>query len=812
MAAATYIYLDTAVSTTAYQSTTTAANAVGAGKVLIAKAQNGTGEATFQVFGGIGGTNIDASSIVANSITANELSTSLLYAGSLVIDTNGLVRSGQTAYDTGTGWWIGNDGGTPKLSIGKSTSTSYSTIAFDAVSNGGEDTTVSSSTHSHTCTGTNLTLLILVSVTDTTLSDRTVSSVTYNGVSATLVLANDNGDIRRTEIWKLASPATGANNIVVTMGGTCTALNVVGLSLTGTGAITTSGGQSTPGSGNSASTALTSTVANSWILGVLTSSNGGSSYTEGTNQTNRYTLAGTNLDTQVSTKPLLSPGATTLSWTWSGSSVYRTMTALIIQPATSLVYNGSMTWDGNSLSATDLTIKRTFIADEDLTAGATVGISNYSAGRIARAFRQSTSATLSFTAVENLSYGHRFAPIGGNKFVTALSQTSDDSLYLTVGSMNTSTKTLTLGTSLAVTADISGSIYAVCKLATDKFIVFYVEDASTTIVKYRVGTVSGTTISYGSAATFFTGGTAVNQISASFISTDKGVAVFKCATATGSRAVAFTVSSTTATAGTPIALGTNTDDDIGTMVRNISTDKFAIATLSGYVQIGTCVGGTTITLGTEVQFSAAVASDIIAFDITAPADNVIVLSWRNSSTNGLDMIAATIATRTPTFGSILATVIASTIGNCGIYAESESSILISQSNGSVGAIYKVTRSGTTLTSVGKIIQSANLVGADKIIDMDNGYYLTLYASSTDFQVWVQGMANQFLGILSATVSKEGTATVITSGKVGGQSGLISGSVYQVTSSGLVFANSNATMNTVDDVYLQAVSNTELLLK
>jgi len=118
MAAPTYVYLDVGVSTTAYQVTTTAATAVGAGKVLIAKAENGTGEATFQVFGGIGGTNINAASIVANSITANELSTSITYAGSIIIDTAGLIRSGQTAYNTGTGWWIGNDGGTPKFSIG----------------------------------------------------------------------------------------------------------------------------------------------------------------------------------------------------------------------------------------------------------------------------------------------------------------------------------------------------------------------------------------------------------------------------------------------------------------------------------------------------------------------------------------------------------------------------------------------------------------------------------------------------------------------------------------------------------------------
>ncbi len=121
MTLATYIYLDIVISTIAYQTTTTASTAVGAGKVLIAKAQNGTGEATFQVFGGIGGTNINASSIVANSITANELSTSITYAGSIIIDTAGNIRSGQTAFNVGTGWFIGNDGAVPKLSIGDTT-------------------------------------------------------------------------------------------------------------------------------------------------------------------------------------------------------------------------------------------------------------------------------------------------------------------------------------------------------------------------------------------------------------------------------------------------------------------------------------------------------------------------------------------------------------------------------------------------------------------------------------------------------------------------------------------------------------------
>jgi hypothetical protein len=87
MAAKTYIYLNTAVSTTAYQTTTTATTAVGAGKVLIAIAQNGTNEATFMVMNGQGAKNIDASEIVAGSITANEIAASTITGGKIAAAT-----------------------------------------------------------------------------------------------------------------------------------------------------------------------------------------------------------------------------------------------------------------------------------------------------------------------------------------------------------------------------------------------------------------------------------------------------------------------------------------------------------------------------------------------------------------------------------------------------------------------------------------------------------------------------------------------------------------------------------------------------
>jgi hypothetical protein len=48
--------------------------------------------------------------------------TDLSIVGNLVLGSGNFLRSGQTAYDTGTGFWIGNDGGTPKFSLGNSAS------------------------------------------------------------------------------------------------------------------------------------------------------------------------------------------------------------------------------------------------------------------------------------------------------------------------------------------------------------------------------------------------------------------------------------------------------------------------------------------------------------------------------------------------------------------------------------------------------------------------------------------------------------------------------------------------------------------
>ncbi len=85
ISALTYIYLDTAVSTTVLQTTTTSGTAVGANKIMVAVAKNETGKnATFQAFGGKGvGQLITSANIASNTITSNEIASNTIVSNNI---------------------------------------------------------------------------------------------------------------------------------------------------------------------------------------------------------------------------------------------------------------------------------------------------------------------------------------------------------------------------------------------------------------------------------------------------------------------------------------------------------------------------------------------------------------------------------------------------------------------------------------------------------------------------------------------------------------------------------------------------------
>lgn len=98
MTAKTYIYLSLLDSETVYQTTTTPADSVGLGKVLIAVAENAAVSATYMLS--------EATQIVGDNIVANSINASKITAGQLIVGTN--VGLGTAQDSAGVTTIIGN--------------------------------------------------------------------------------------------------------------------------------------------------------------------------------------------------------------------------------------------------------------------------------------------------------------------------------------------------------------------------------------------------------------------------------------------------------------------------------------------------------------------------------------------------------------------------------------------------------------------------------------------------------------------------------------------------------------------------------
>ena len=142
--------------------------------------------------------------------------------------------------------------------------------SFAAVTTNSSSSSRTSATFSHTVpAGDNRLLIVTVGV----RGSLSVSSVTYGGTNLALAKAESSGSSsgERTEIWYLAAPSTGANNVVVTYASTVNPDGIAALSYTGANQSNpigaTAGAQAT--SGTDTTVDITTTESNSLIVGGL---------------------------------------------------------------------------------------------------------------------------------------------------------------------------------------------------------------------------------------------------------------------------------------------------------------------------------------------------------------------------------------------------------------------------------------------------------------------------------------------------------------------------------------------------------------
>lgn len=210
----------------------------------------------------------------------------------------------------------------------------YAAIAHDADSHtdGGTSATFN---WSHTCTGSNLVLMVFVGIIDTGLHP-TVSGITYNGVALTHVVASNNygTSSNYADYWYIKNPTTGANSIAVTLS---SAPNIQvfggGISLTGVDqtnpidAFNTSNSAGGNCPGACPSVTVTTVANNAFIVdGVIDNGPDQANYTKGASQTVSWNFnnAGVTRSAQGSytTAAVTPAGATAMTWTGSTGSAW----------------------------------------------------------------------------------------------------------------------------------------------------------------------------------------------------------------------------------------------------------------------------------------------------------------------------------------------------------------------------------------------------------------------------------------------------------------------------------------------------------
>ena len=228
-------------------------------------------------------------------------------------------------------------------------------------------------------------------------------------------------------------------------------------------------------------------------------------------------------------------------------------------------------------------------------------------------------------------------------------------------------------------------VAAVYDSNSDRVVIAYVDDANSDYGTAIVGTISGTSISFGSAAVFESA--AIYHVSATFDSnSNKVVIAYKAGgNSDYGTAVVATVSNTSISFGTPVVFESAGVEQTSATFDSNSNKVVIVYRDAGNSDNGTAVIGTVsntaISFGTPVVFEAAVVrSPVAAFDST---NNKVVIAYEDSgnSDNGT-AIVGTVSGTSISFGTAVVWESAST-GSTSIaiaFDSSASKVVISYPN------------------------------------------------------------------------------------------------------------------------------------
>lgn len=457
-------------------------------------------------------------------------------------------------------------------------------------------------------------------------------------------------------------------------------------------------------------------------------------------------------------------------------------------------------------------------AKENITIGNPIGVSNGISDYVARSFR-SVSKTLdipsrSWSPLPAMQLCEVYF-MTGNQFIVIYriygggSGFASQSVWAVAGTIDLSTMSITWGAGAMISEDAGGSMNGswggICKVDTNKFIA--VATIYTTKYAY-VGTISGNTITITSAtAPSGLATSAYDWFSGAQLGTNSGVMFMTNGTAGNGRLCSFTVSGTTITWGTTLTTSTLVTGD---NIFKVSASSFGCVLKSnGTMYVGSISGGV-ITLGSGV-------SVISNFSTNAKpraeyiSDGYVLLSYAKSDTvSNVGVRIISVSGTVPTAGSEVIIGAGATVSFCRPAIKTATTALVIANN----KIYNLTFSGSTISAYPFLTKVINLPSSAIDFIYLNGFYLIVpyILSNYTVQYFIEGMANNFIGIAQNTASAGNEVSVLTGGVDENQSGLTAGASYMVSNGALSYVDDDATVNTLDDIYVvKAISATKIII-
>ena len=461
--------------------------------------------------------------------------------------------------------------------------------------------------------------------------------------------------------------------------------------------------------------------------------------------------------------------------------------------------------DGSQLTGVESGVGN-FVASGTIPNGATVVIKTDGTVGIVTQTTSSTPSVTSptvFDSAETATIRSTFDSTNGKVIITYKDKDNNDYGTAIVGTV--SGDTISFGTAVV----FNSSAHNHCGLAYDstneKVVVAY-SAGNPGNASAKVGTVSGTSISFGSATSV--GGNSEEYISIVFDSnSDKVVISYKEGNSTNNyrgRSVVGTVSGTSISFGSHVTYETNRTD-YPTSTFDSTNNKVVIAytlggsgaSFDGKAIVGT-VSGTSISFGTAVTFSTGYIQDYqnggVIFDST---NGKVVIGYKNEDNNNYgEAIVGTVSGTSISFGTAVVFESASIGEVTAAYDTTNQRVVIVYKTSSIGKAIVGTVSGTSISFGSATTYQVASVGQNSsTYDSTNGKVVISYIHSSDSEkgksvlfsalsVSTNLTSENYIGIAAEAISNTATGKVNILGGVNtGQTGLTTAQTYYVQGNG-----------------------------